>query len=73
MGKSAWKTTSVQDCGCLNQQKNAFSTFPLKPGESIKIRIKPCSQHSMPSAPIPFGEIPDSGNYFDNFVDGRGF
>jgi hypothetical protein len=46
MSKSAWKTTSVQDCGCQNQQKHAFSFGePMKPGED-KIRIKPCVEHT---------------------------
>ncbi len=48
MSKSCWKTTSVQDCGCQNQQKNAFSTYPMKKGEKIKIRVKPCAKHAPP-------------------------
>lgn len=45
--KSSWKTTSVQDCGCLNQQRRAFSTEPVRPGER-RVRVKPCPSHAPP-------------------------
>lgn len=45
--KSAWKTTSVQDCGCQNQQRHAYSTIPIETGSAVlKMRIKPCAEHA---------------------------
>lgn len=68
--KSKWKTTSAQDCGCQNQQKNAFSTEKGVPAH-IRVRIKPCLAHFICSESNPTEHYDD--NYYDNFVDGRGF
>lgn len=74
MSKSKWKKVSVQDCGCVNQQRHAFSTQPVKPGEKITMRTLPCSVHR-PCVLVIIDEASNfsDDNYFDNFVDGRGF
>lgn len=73
MSKSKWKKVSVQDCGCVNQQRHAFSTQPVNPGEKITMRTLPCAEHR-PHFLVFIDEASNfEDNYFDNFVDGRGF
>lgn len=61
-GRSKWKTYTVRECGCQDQIRRSG-----KQGN----RVKPCVAHT-PDCPDP-NPYEDTGNYFDNFVDGNGW
>ncbi|MDD5301473.1 MAG: hypothetical protein PHS14_00075 [Elusimicrobia bacterium] len=73
MSKSAWKDFEgqpVDPCGCRLQVRRSLLCLPLKKGQTA-YRTKPCAAHA-PPPPMTIGaDGPD--NYFDTFVDGRGY
>lgn len=63
MSKSRWRIDATLPCGCIHKVRRNGSA-----GEKID-PVPGCTTHPMP---LP-SEDTDTGNYYDNYVDGRGF
>ncbi len=64
MSKSRWKIDATLPCGCIHKVRRNGSA-----GEKVDPRPG-CATHPMPPSS---DEDCSSDNYYDTFVDGRGF